>query len=128
MEVIVVGAGQAGNHIAQVLSMENHDVTVIDINRARLQRVEDSLDVRTICDHGASPQALEAAGAQNAHLVAAVTDSDEVNLIASVTARQLGIQDRSAGLQPGLPRWWKDRIPKHTGYRSDNLAAIPDCI
>ena len=73
MEVIVVGAGQAGNHIAQVLSMENHDVTVIDINRARLQRVEDLLDVRTICDHGASPQALEAAGAQNAHLVAAVT-------------------------------------------------------
>ena len=96
MEVIVVGAGQAGNHIAQVLSMENHDVTVIDINRARLQRVEDLLDVRTICDHGASPQALEAAGAQNAHLVAAVTDSDEVNLIASVTARQLGAAKTAA--------------------------------
>jgi len=73
-----------------VLSMEDHDVTVIDTDRERLQRVEELLDVRTICDHGASPQVLEGAGAQNAHLVAAVTNSDEVNLIAGVTARQLG--------------------------------------
>jgi trk system potassium uptake protein TrkA len=90
MDVIVVGAGQAGTHIAQVLSQENHDVTVIDFDRERLRRAEESLDVRTICEHGASPQVLEVAGAPKAHLVAAVTENDEVNLIAAVTARQLG--------------------------------------
>ena len=90
MEVVVVGAGQAGKHIAEVLSEEHHDVTLIDNRRERLQWAEESLDVRTVCEHGASPQVLEIAGATRADLVVAVTDSDEVNLIAAGTARQLG--------------------------------------
>jgi len=90
MEVIVVGAGQAGMHIAQALTQENHSVTMIDNDRQRLERAEEWLDVRTICEHGASPRILEMAGAPTADLVAAVTNSDEVNLIAAVTARQLG--------------------------------------
>lgn len=90
MEVIVIGAGQAGSHIAQVLSQEKHSVTMIDLDRNRLMHAEESLDVRTICEHGASPQILEIAGASRADLVAAVTNSDEVNLIAAATAKQLG--------------------------------------
>lgn len=90
MEVVVVGAGQAGSHIAAALSQESHDVTMIDVDRARLGRASERLDVRTLCDHGASPQVLEKAGAATADLVAAVTNHDEVNLIAAVTARQLG--------------------------------------
>lgn len=90
MEVIVIGAGQAGNHIAHALTYENHNVTLIDTDRSRLEQAEEGLDVRTICDHGASPRILEMAGASDADLVAAVTNSDEVNLIAAVTARQLG--------------------------------------
>ena len=96
MEVIVVGAGQSGKHIAQVLSQDNHDVTLIDAERERLEWAEESLDVRTICDHGASPQVLEVAGAPQAHLVAAVTDSDEVNLITAATAHQLGAKRTAA--------------------------------
>ena len=96
MEAIVVGAGQAGTHIAQVLSMEHHNVTLIDTNRERILRVEETLDVRTICDHGASPQILELAGAGRADLVAAMTDKDEVKLIACVTARQLGAKKTAA--------------------------------
>ncbi|MDA0748627.1 MAG: Trk system potassium transporter TrkA [bacterium] len=96
MEVIVIGAGQAGTHIAQVLSQEKHDVTMIDVDRVRLRRAEETLDIRTICDHGASPQVLEIAGAPEADLVAAVTNSDEVNLIAAVTARQLGARRTAA--------------------------------
>ena len=90
MEVIVIGAGQAGNHIAQVLSQEKHSVTMIDVDRERLLRAEENLDVRTICDHGANPHILEIAGVASADLVAAVTNSDEVNLIAAGTAKQLG--------------------------------------
>ncbi|MCZ6631927.1 MAG: NAD-binding protein [bacterium] len=54
MEAIVIGAGQAGTHIAQVLSMDHHNVTLIDTDRERILRAEETLDVRTICDHGAS--------------------------------------------------------------------------
>ncbi len=90
MEVIIVGAGQAGNHIAQALTQEKHNVTLIDPDHRRLDRAEELLDVRTVCDHGASPRVLERAGAADANLVAAVTNSDEVNLISAVTAKELG--------------------------------------
>ncbi|MBT4136503.1 MAG: Trk system potassium transporter TrkA [Candidatus Latescibacteria bacterium] len=90
MEAIVIGAGQAGTHIAQVLSQEKHSVTMIDVDRNRLMHAEENLDIRTICEHGASPQILEMAGVAHADLVAAVTNSDEVNLIAAGTAKQLG--------------------------------------
>ena len=89
MDVIVVGAGQAGKHIAQVLSVENYNVTLIDSDRERLEWAEESLDIRTICEHGANPRILELAGASKARLVAAVTDSDEVNLVACLLARNL---------------------------------------
>ncbi len=96
MEIVVIGAGQAGTHIAQVLNQEKHDVTVVDASRDRLQRIEGELDVRTVCEHGASPQVLEAAGAAEAHLVAAVTENDEVNLIAAGTAHRLGARRTAA--------------------------------
>jgi len=96
MEIVVIGAGQAGTHIAAVLSQEGHDITLIDVDRERLERASERLDVRTLCEHGASPQVLEKAGAARADLVAAVTHSDEVNLIAAVTARQLGAKRTAA--------------------------------
>jgi Trk K+ transport system NAD-binding subunit len=58
MDVIIVGAGQAGTHIAQALTQEKHNVTLVDLDRQRLDRAEEFLDVRTICDHGASPWLL----------------------------------------------------------------------
>ena len=69
---------------------------MIDTNRGRLMRAEEMLDVRTLGGHGASSQILEIAGAAKAHLVAAVTNSDEVNLIATVAARQLGAMRTAA--------------------------------
>jgi len=90
MDAVVIGAGQAGKHLSLVLSAEKYDVTLIDADRERLEWAEESLDIRTICDQGASPQVLEIAGASEARVVAAVTDSDEVNLIAAATAHQLG--------------------------------------
>lgn len=90
MDVIIVGAGQAGTHIAQALTREKHNVTIIDTDRQRLDRAEELLDIRTICDHGASPRVLDRAGVSGASLVAAVTNSDEVNLISAVTAKELG--------------------------------------
>jgi trk system potassium uptake protein TrkA len=63
---------------------------MIDVDRNRLMLTEEYFDIRTVCEHGASPKVLEMAGASHADLVAAVTNSDEVNLIAVGTAKQLG--------------------------------------
>jgi trk system potassium uptake protein TrkA len=104
MEAIVIGAGQAGTHIAQVLSQEKHSVTMIDVDRGRLLLAEENLDIRTICEHGASPQILEMAGVAHADLVAAVTNSDEVNLIAAGTAKQLGAVRSAARVYNQLPQ------------------------
>ncbi len=96
MEIIVIGAGQAGTHIAHMLSIEDHKVTVIDPNPLRIEEIESELDVLTLCEHGANPQVLEKAGVRGADLVAAVTQSDEVNLIVALTAKELGAKKTAA--------------------------------
>ena len=127
MEVIVIGAGQAGKHMAEVLSRENHDVTLIDVDRERLEWAEEFLDIRTLCDFGASPQVLDAAGASRAHLVAAVTNDDEVNLIAAATARQLGARRTAARVyNEAYYRGGEDRVPGYFRHRSDRLHAVAD--
>jgi trk system potassium uptake protein TrkA len=96
MEAIIIGAGQAGTHLAQILSQEDARVTLIDSNPGRIQQAELELDVRTVCDHVASPQVLERVGVASADLVAAVTQNDELNLIVALTAKQLGARKTAA--------------------------------
>ncbi len=96
MKAIIIGAGQAGTHIAQALSSEGHGVTLIDSDPQRIQQAEGELDVQTMCAHGASPQVLESVGVRSSDLVAAVTQSDEVNLIVALTAKQLGAKKTAA--------------------------------
>ena len=90
MNVVIIGAGEVGLHIASILSREAHDVTIVDVAEDKVSRVGEILDIGTICGHGATPETLIAAGAQGADLVLAVTDNDEVNLIATFTAKALG--------------------------------------
>ena len=96
MNAIIIGAGQAGTHIAHTLVQENHQVTLIDSDPQRIQQAEMELDVRTLCAHGVSPPVLESVGVKKADLVAAVTQSDEVNLIVALTAKQLGAAKTAA--------------------------------
>lgn len=96
MDVIIIGAGQAGRYIAHTLSSEDYQVTLIDPKAERIEEAESELDIRTICDHGANTQVLERAGVRGADLVAAVTQSDEVNLIVALTAKQLGAHKTAA--------------------------------
>lgn len=92
MRTIVVGAGEVGYHIAKRLVQEGHDVVIIEENAAIKERVEKELDdVLVIQGHGASPTALEEAGVAKTDMVIAVTDEDEVNLIASVLAKEYGV-------------------------------------
>jgi trk system potassium uptake protein TrkA len=90
VRVIVIGVGDVGRHLAETLSAERHDVTVIDADARRLDAAQRELDVLALVGNGASPRFLEGAGVGGADLLCAVTQSDEVNLIAALAARQLG--------------------------------------
>jgi len=86
MKVLIVGAGQVGHHIADVLSKEGSDVVVIDRNEERLRDVCDNLDVQTVVGSGSSPEILKKAHLEKAEMLIAVTDSDETNMIACLLA------------------------------------------
>lgn len=89
MRVIIVGAGEVGFNVARRLSGESKDVVVIDKNAKALSKVSDSLDVQTIQGSGSSPEILEEAGIREADILLAVTDKDEINLIATFLANRI---------------------------------------
>ncbi|AFV13050.1 Trk system potassium uptake protein TrkA [Thermacetogenium phaeum DSM 12270] len=91
MRVIVVGAGKVGFNIAQILSREGHDVVLIEKDEERIQVVQEHLDIQTICGSGASCATLEEAGVREADMFVAVTESDELNLVACIMAKQYGV-------------------------------------
>jgi len=89
LKIIIVGAGEVGFHIASRLSLENKDVVVVDKDADALRRVFENLDVQKVQGCGSSPAILEQAGIQEADILLAVTDSDEINLVASLFANML---------------------------------------
>jgi trk system potassium uptake protein TrkA len=89
MKILILGAGQVGASVASALTGENNDITVVDSNPRRLEELSERLDLRTFLGHASLPSVLEAAGANDAELMIAVTSSDEVNLIACQVADAL---------------------------------------
>ncbi len=89
MRVIICGAGQVGYGIAERLAAERNDVTVIDTAPDLIRAVRDNLDAHGIVGHGAHPDVLERAGAQQADMIIAVTLYDEVNIVACEVAHAL---------------------------------------
>ncbi len=82
MKIIILGAGQVGGTLAQNLSSEANDITIIDTDAERLRILQDRMDVRTIVGKGSYPNVLRQAGIEDADMLVAVTNSDEVNMIA----------------------------------------------
>lgn len=89
MRIVICGAGQVGFGIAERLSTEGHDVSVIDVSAKLIANVRDQLDVRGVVGHGSHPDTLAAAGADDADLLIAVTQADEVNMVACQVAHTL---------------------------------------
>lgn len=89
MRVIVCGAGQVGYGIAERLAAEDNDISVIDTSAELIQVVRDTLDVRGFVGHGAHPDVLAAAGADQADMIIAATLYDEVNIVACEVAHAL---------------------------------------
>src|SRR5690606_28668419 len=80
---------QVGANIARYLGTENNDVTVIDQRADLVQKLADTLDVQAVIGHASSPPVLEQAGAADADMIIAVTQSDEVNMVACHVAQTL---------------------------------------
>lgn len=91
MYAVVVGAGEVGQYIAEMLGREGHDVAVIDRDAERLQKIADEADALTIVGNGAARRVLLEANVGTAEMLMAVTDSDEVNMIACMVAKRAGV-------------------------------------
>ncbi len=92
LKVIVIGAGKVGFSLAQILSSEKHDVTVVEIDEERSEVLREKLDVKVITGNGASFPVLEDADTRGADLFLAVTQNDEFNILASVIAKSMDVK------------------------------------
>jgi len=90
VKIIIVGSGKVGFTLAENLTNENHDVTIIDTQDAPLQKASEMLDVLTIKGNGASISILKNAGVERADALIAVTGRDELNMVCCFTAKKLG--------------------------------------
>lgn len=82
MKIIILGAGQIGSSVAEHLASEKNDITVVDIDGDRLRELQDRLDIGTVAGHASYPDVLLRAGAEDADMLIAVTNSDEINMVA----------------------------------------------
>jgi trk system potassium uptake protein TrkA len=96
MRILIVGAGQVGYFLSERLSLEGHEVTLVDRSDENLRRAEDRLNVLGIVGNGASAETLEQAGIKQTDIFIAVTDLDEVNILACLLAREYQVKTRIA--------------------------------
>jgi len=97
MKIVILGAGRVGASVAESLVSEQNDITVIDTDPVRLAELQDRLDLRTVVGNAAQPSTLRDAGADDADMVIATTQSDETNLVAChLAARVFNVPTRIA--------------------------------
>jgi len=89
VKIIILGAGQGGGTLAANLASEHNDITVVDLNSERLHELQDRFDIRTVTGMAAHPNVLHQAGADDADMLIAVTNSDEINMVACQVAYSL---------------------------------------
>jgi trk system potassium uptake protein TrkA len=96
VKIAIIGAGDVGYELARVISLREHDVILIEKDEQRLAEVSEDLDCRQVVGSGVSPTVLREVGMGDCDLFAAVTDSDEINIIACQTAHALGARVKVA--------------------------------
>ncbi|MFP4084588.1 MAG: Trk system potassium transporter TrkA [Desulfonatronovibrio sp.] len=94
MRIIIIGAGQVGQNIAARLAQEKKEVILIDQNASALENISEQLDVQVVEGSGSSPKVLEQAGIKDCGILLAVTDRDEINLVACTFANMLSPKTR----------------------------------
>ena len=89
MKIIILGAGQVGSSVAENLAIEANDITVVDKDPERLRTLQEHFDLRTVLGYASHPNVLAQAGADDADMIVAVTNSDEANMVACQVAYHL---------------------------------------
>jgi trk system potassium uptake protein TrkA len=89
MKIIILGAGQVGGTLAEHLANEQNDITVVDTDGDKLRGLKDRLDIGTVTGGASHPNVLYKAGAEDADMLIAVTNSDEINMMACQVAHSL---------------------------------------
>ncbi len=99
VHIVIVGAGEIGRYLAEVLVAEHHEVAVIEVDRSIAESLSAQLDVQVVLGSGSSPTALNEAGIKRADMLASVTQDDEVNMIAAILGKQAGVRTTVVRLQ-----------------------------
>ncbi|MCB9908067.1 MAG: Trk system potassium transporter TrkA [Planctomycetes bacterium] len=99
MNIVIVGSGEVGYHLASILSRDGHGVTVVDPDPLKAQRMQESLDVQVIVGDGTRASVLADAGTSKADLMVAVTDNDHVNMLACALSKKMGAKRRIVRLR-----------------------------
>ncbi len=105
MNILIAGSGKVGSALARQLSLEGHDLTLIDVNSKLLAQAVETLDVMAVEGNCASMSVLKQAGVENADLLIAATNRDEVNLLSCMTAH---------GINPNIHTIARIRNPEYT--------------
>jgi len=90
MNILIVGLGEVGSHLAKVLSHEGHRVSVLDADARKLAQAAETLDVKAVRGDGARPEFLDRADAASADLLLAVSNNDNVNMLACLFGKRMG--------------------------------------
>ena len=132
MKILILGAGQVGSSAAYHLSREEaNEVTVVDMRPDVLRELQDRLDIRTVVGHAAYPEVLNRAGANDADIVVALTDTDETNMVACQVAYTLFhtptkiARIRSAEYMSSSELFSQDAIPIDVGISPEQLVCAP---
>lgn len=92
MRIIIIGAGDVGFNLAKLLSYERHDIVIIESDHDQFVRANENLDVQVYHASGSSYPILEQAGIKKADMLVSVTNSDEINLLTAIMAKQYGVK------------------------------------
>ena len=119
MNIIIVGAGEIGRHLATELSLEAQSIAVIDSDPRLVAEMERGIDAKVICDDGSSVHALAQANIGECDLFLALTSENTVNLMSASMAKAMGVETVVSRVHPGLQReeWQGERWLPYTAWR-----------
>lgn len=106
LNIVLLGLGQVGSHLAQVLSRESHNIVAIDSNPVQCREADECLDIKVLKGQGSDRRVLDAAGIEEADMIIAVTGNDETNVLACAMAARYDVRQKIARIRN--PRFFEN--------------------
>lgn len=128
MNIVIIGSGEVGHHLAEVLSKGAHHVSVIDVEPERIRELQESLDVQAVQGDATIAEDLTLAGVPRADLVVAATNTDMVNMLACVLSKRLGakrvvLRVKDTQRLEGFRFFYKGALGYDVVFSTEELAA-----